>query len=167
MTPEEFIDDLSVHFGKRHADERAERVWIRDMVAVVKRTDSKVLERAYEMVLAQHDERAFPLPAVLRRFIERAAAELNPPPEHRVLQPENDPVLSADELARRKSQVAELVAKMKSAIAEKNAEVDRYISTPDVSRQTFTAMQQASSNPIHRTPHGLTELSKRMTGEQE
>lgn len=34
-------------------------------------------------------------------------------------------------------------------------------------RPAFERMQAQSSNMMHRTPHGLTELSKRMTGEQE
>lgn len=167
MTPEEFIDDLSVHFGKRHADERAERVWIRDMLAVIGRTDHKVLDRAYEITRDEHDERAFPLPAVLRRYIARAAAEMHPPPEHRILPRESSVQSSPEELAQRKALVAELVGKTMEAIAEKIVAVDRYIATPDVTKPAFEEMQRRTRNPVHFTQHGLTELSKRMTGESE
>lgn len=78
MQPTEFIEALSRHFSKRHESDKAKMDWLREMVAIVKGIDSKVLDKAYELIRDGHEERAFPLPATLKRFTAQAAEIVYP-----------------------------------------------------------------------------------------
>lgn len=78
MTPVEFIDSLCRHFAKRHESEHARMGWLREMVGVVHGTDSRVLAKAYELIRDGHEERAFPLPATLKRHLAHAAEIVYP-----------------------------------------------------------------------------------------
>lgn len=78
MTPAEFIDRLSRHYAKRHESTQAQSLWLREMVDCVKGTDPALLERAFELIRDEHEERAFPLPATLKRYITRAGEQVYP-----------------------------------------------------------------------------------------
>lgn len=78
MRPAEFIESLHRHYSKRHNSQADQEAWITEMIGCVGGTDPKVLRRAYEMIRDEHDERAFPLPAVLKKYIARAAEQLFP-----------------------------------------------------------------------------------------
>lgn len=78
MRPLEFVQKLQTHYSKRHANEAAEKIWLDDMMKTLQNTDKVVLDEAYEMIVQEHTERAFPLPAQLRKFISRAADIVHP-----------------------------------------------------------------------------------------
>jgi hypothetical protein len=78
MTPVEFIDALLRHFAKRHRSEDESAQWMREMVQSVTGTDSRVLATAYVLILDEHDERAFPLPAQIKAWLVRAAEKVYP-----------------------------------------------------------------------------------------
>lgn len=78
MTPTDFIERLLRHYAKRHQGDAAEAMWFKEMVSIVDGTDRKVLQRTYELIRDEHDERAFPLPATIRKFIGRASEQLYP-----------------------------------------------------------------------------------------
>jgi hypothetical protein len=78
MKPNEFIDSLLRHYAKRHQSEAHEAAWLKEMVECAKNTHPRVLRRAYETILNEWDERAFPLPAELKKFIARAAEQIYP-----------------------------------------------------------------------------------------
>ena len=78
MTPLEFIQSLQRHYSKRHRDNDDEAMWMRDYLDIVNGTDSKVLRKTYDLVRDEHDERAFPLPAQLKKWISRPADIVHP-----------------------------------------------------------------------------------------
>ena len=78
MAAMDFLESLGRHFGKRHPSPEAEDLWMRDMMEVVKGTDPLVLRRAYQLIRDEHDERAFPLPASIRKYISRACESVYP-----------------------------------------------------------------------------------------
>ena len=84
MKASEFIGRLSRHYGKRHASDQDMMEWYTDIEATIGRTDANVLQRAFELIRDEWEERSFPLPAQLRKFIDRAAQQLHPelPGEH-------------------------------------------------------------------------------------
>lgn len=73
MTPAEFIERLTRHYAKRHDNDHARALWVREMVDSLKGTDPAVLDKAYDLVRDEYEERAFPLVATLKKFIARAA----------------------------------------------------------------------------------------------
>jgi len=81
MSPAEFIESLSRHYSKRHESAESARLWLQEMVASVKNTDRQVLAEAYRMIRDEYEERSFPVPATIRKFIERAAVHIHP--EHK------------------------------------------------------------------------------------
>lgn len=85
MSPAEFIEALSRHYGKRHESPGAAMAWLKEMVDSVKHTDHQVLAETYRMIREQYEERAFPLPATLRKYTERAAQIIHP--EHKTQAP--------------------------------------------------------------------------------
>ena len=78
MQPAEFIETLHRHFGKRHNSPEDQAFWLKEMISVVQGTDKKVLRKAYELIRDSHEERAFPLPATLKRFITQAGEIVYP-----------------------------------------------------------------------------------------
>lgn len=78
MQPAEFIERLHRHYSKRHQSETDQAAWIKEMISVVDGTDHRVLDKAYELIRDEHEERAFPLPAVLKRFVARAGEIVYP-----------------------------------------------------------------------------------------
>jgi len=166
MTPESFLEGLLVHFGKRHVDDRAEQIWTRDMLGAIRGTDPRVLAKAYTMVVSEHEERAFPLPAVLRRYIERACETVYPE-----TQPKSDkmpdltpPTPEARERARKILDLG--VAAIKSA-ANRHASVVPAVpaAPPDVSRPAFEEMQRLSKN--YHLHVDYSKLTRRITGERD
>lgn len=81
MQPVEFIERLSRHYSKRHASPAGEEAWVKEMISVITGTDTKVLDRAYEIIRDEHEERAFPLPATLKKAIAKAGEQLFPDAE--------------------------------------------------------------------------------------
>lgn len=78
MSPHEFIESLHRHYSKRHQSDEAEAKWLKEMIAVVSGNDERVMRKAYELIRDEHDERAFPLPATLKKYISRAAEIIYP-----------------------------------------------------------------------------------------
>jgi hypothetical protein len=78
MQPAEFIDALSRHYGKRHNTPDEQGLWLKEMIGIVKGIDHRVLAKAYELIRDNHEERAFPLPATIRRYAIQAAEIVYP-----------------------------------------------------------------------------------------
>jgi len=165
MQPAEFIENLGRHYSKRHETEAKQIAWTREMVEMFKGTDPLVLAKAYDLVRDEHEERAFPLPATLKRFIGRAADLVYP--EHMAYQPFRPVAHTAPdpESVRR---VRALVCDLKGKLTFKG-KPDSHEPLPDVSRPAFEEMQRLTFNrTLHMTEAGfLTELSKRMMGDKE
>lgn len=89
MQPAEFIDALSRHYGKRHNTPDEQGLWLKEMIGIVKAIDHRVLAKAYELIRDNHEERAFPLPATIRRYAIQAAEIVYP---ERVGNDDRDPV---------------------------------------------------------------------------
>lgn len=78
MTPAEFIDRLNRHYSKRHESAKHQTDWLKEMVDCVRGTDPQVLIRAFELIRDEHEERAFPLPATIKKYISRAGDQVYP-----------------------------------------------------------------------------------------
>lgn len=169
MTPGEFIDGLLGHFGKRHVSADAERLWMRDIFRCVDGCDRRVLARAYDIALAEHDERAFPLPAQLRAWITRAANDLHTPAAHQPFSPVESEAKPED-AATRKAAVVTMMADFRAAMAARSLPVPAAPAPlAPTHRHEFEAVQRKSPNrDLHLTHKGmLTEISRRITGERD
>lgn len=78
MTPAEFIESLLRHYGKRLDSPEKQALWLKEMVQSVAGTDPRLLRRAFELIRDEYEERAFPLPATLKKFISRAGEQVYP-----------------------------------------------------------------------------------------
>jgi hypothetical protein len=78
MTPAEFIESLLRHYGKRLDSPEKQALWLKEMVQSVAGTDPRLLRRAFELIRDEYEERAFPLPATLKKFIGRASELVYP-----------------------------------------------------------------------------------------
>lgn len=161
MTTENFLEGLLVHFGKRHVDERAQIIWTRDVLGSIRGTDPAVLSKAYTLIVSEHEERAFPLPAVLKKFITRAAEIVYPEhiKEFERIPDVAPPSPEARERVRRMREIAV------AAIRNKSAKLAPIEPAPlaDVSKPAFEAMQRHSRN-AHL--HVDQSLARRITGER-
>jgi hypothetical protein len=165
MSPEQFLDDLLVHFGKRHASERAAEVWTRDMLGLVRGTDPRVLAAAYRLVVAEHDERAFPLPAQLRAFVSRACEQVYP--EHRA---GSDPIVDvpppSPEARERVRALREMVSAALRARRVMEDEPPQAIDVSRTQRPGFERMMRTSPQR-DRLFVDHAALARRITGERE
>lgn len=194
MTPLEFVESLQRHYAKRHRNDDEGALWMQDILAVVNNTEAKVLRKAYELIRDEHDERAFPLPATLRKFITRAADIVHPESKAAGTYHYNGPSLRApdspEEIERcRKANEWQhaVIAKHGSWQAWWRTVKDNYDdgkkgkavepSTPAAAGDTdwqrmqqpgFEALQRASRNRhMHKPGTILTERSRAMTGERD
>lgn len=78
MTANEFVANLLMYFSKRHDSDSAENAWLADITKRFDHCDKAVLEKAFELIVSEHDERAFPLPAALNKWIARASEMVYP-----------------------------------------------------------------------------------------
>jgi len=165
MQPAEFIENLGRHYSKRHETEAKQIAWTREMIEMFKGTDPLVLAKTYELIRDEHEERAFPLPATIKRFIGRAADLVYP--EHLAHQPFR-PVAHTAPDPESVERVRALVQDLKGKLTF-NGKRDEPAKLADVSRPAFEAMQRNSPNrALHMTEAGyLTEISKRMMGDKE
>lgn len=163
-TPEQFVERLMSHFSKRHADEKAEQIWFDDIVKTLKGYDPRVLDVAADLLIEERTEIRFPLPAEIRQFCSAASKQIygatpEPRDKYADLPPPTD-----EERAR----VQQIVEDAKRAIMSKALPAEPKAPFPDVSRPAFEKMQRESPNPgLHMTRQGLTDLSKRITGDRE
>lgn len=194
MTPIEFIESLQRHYSKRHRDDDEAALWMQDILSVVNGADSKVLRKAYELIRDEHEERAFPLPAQLKKWISRAADIVHPESKAAGTYHYNGPSLRApdspEEIERcRKANEWQhaVIAKHGSWAAwwrtvkdnyddgrRKPAEPENAPATGDgtdwqkMQRPGFEALQRASRNRhMHKPGTVLSEVTKRMTGEND
>lgn len=117
-----------------------------------------ILDKAAKRVMSEHAYPSWPKPADVKRACD-GFLEAPKPPEHFVdYEPNNDsPIVKA----RVDGMVKSAIEKM----TVDQGEAKRYPTPP---RDGFEDMQRQSPNPrLHMTRHGLTELSKRMSGERE
>lgn len=163
MSPEQFIDDLLVHYGKRHASERAAEVWTRDMLGVLRGTDARVLAAAYRLVVMEHDERAFPLPAQLRAYISRACEQVYP--EHRRTVDVPDLPPPSPEARERARALREMAIAAIKARKVPEAEPVPAIDPERTQRPGFERMMRGSPNRDLYVDHHAA-LTRRITGER-
>lgn len=78
MDATEFIERLTRHYAKRHDSVEKQIAWTREMIECVSGIDKRLLDKAFELIRDEHEERAFPLPATLKRYIGRAAEVVYP-----------------------------------------------------------------------------------------
>ena len=77
MLPTDFIERLHRHYSKRHASEAELAKWLEEMVDLVKGTEPRLLQRTYDMIRDEYEERAFPLPATIKRFVHQAGEAMH------------------------------------------------------------------------------------------
>lgn len=191
MTPQEFIERLARHYGKRHASEKAQQEWLEDVAAVLKNTDQKVLRKAYEIIRDEYDERSFPVPATLRKFITRAADIVHPESKAKTPFHYNGPSKRAPdtqqeietckvsrewqhEMMRKHGTWANWWRTVKDTYddgkSKRSPEVENTTATAGdtdwqrMQRPGFEAMQQAFRNRHMRKPN-LTSRSRAMSGD--
>lgn len=165
MSPDEFIAALARHYSKRHDNAESHAAWLKEMIDIFRGTDSVVLAKAYELIRDEHEERAFPLPATLKRFIGRAADLAYP--DHVAWKPlTGAPHVAPDPESVQR--VRALVADLKGKLAMGGKPAVEPEQLPDVSRPAFEKMQRESPNrALHMTEAGfLSDLSKRMSGDK-
>ena len=161
MQPAEFIENLGRHYSKRHETEAKQIAWTREMIEMFKGTDPIVLAKAYQLIRDEHEERAFPLPATLKRFIARAADLAYP--EHMTWKPFiPEPTKAPDQSS---------VARVRALVEKARANIS-VVKSPeskaewrDVSRPAFEEMQRNSPNQGLHVDHSA--LTRRMTGERD
>jgi hypothetical protein len=160
MNPNEFVATLLAIFGKRHASEQDEAIWLELNLKTIRGTDPAVLKRAAELIIEEREERVFPLPAEIRKAISRSVALVYP---DRRIDPPAEPIAPPSEIERQR--VEELVSQALKNIAAKALPEPELPPANDmhVDRNRFEAMQKKSRN--HHLHGGLTPLSKRITGE--
>lgn len=111
--------------------------------------------------LARNECKWFPKPAELRDLASRAAAEAYKPEQ---------PARDADMPQRTPEQIARAQALMdefRRNMAGKFIGSRDVVEAADASRPAFEAMQRSSRNGwLHRKAPGLTERSRRMTGDE-
>jgi hypothetical protein len=189
----EFISKLLTHYSKRHASEAAEKAWFDDMMKVLEGTSPAVLDEAYDLIVEQYDERAFPLPATLRKYIARAADILHPESKATAGYQYNGPSKRAPDTPGEIERVRQARewqhATMKQygtwanwwRAVKHNYKDDRIgtrtestvISTPEqvdwqsMQKPGFEAIQRGANAKLHRKSVTLTERSRRMTGDSE
>ena len=172
MSPEEFVTRMLAHYSKRHDSEEARKFWFEDIVNLVRPHGGEVLQRAYEIIKDEHEERAFPLPATIKKAIHRACEAIAP--ASTPISPELEARFRRIAADRRAKPTPEEIA------AEERAEAWRLgrETTPHIPakpfdmelimRPAFEAMQRNSPNPgLHMTKAGLTERSKAMSSDRE
>lgn len=195
MSPEEFVTNLSANYAKRHESPDAKRIWMNDIIAVVKGHGPKVLKKAYEHIRDTHEERAFPLPATIKKAIEAAAGIGSI--QSSELSPELQARFDAIRASRRRPPTPEEIAAEQKANAWQHEMMAKYnndwgayyratrgadqtggkpkraqklgdVLPPITTRAAFEKMQTESPNAgAHMTAQGLTERSKAMTGERD
>ena len=178
MNSREFIEALHRHYAKRHASPEEQTAWLREMVEMHKGTDPRVLDAAYDLVRDEHDERAFPLPAQLKKWIARAAEIVYPerigeaPQDHpwsrRSLRAPDAPEVV--EVYRRSRAWQHAVIKKYGTWANYEAAKKGFIGAAvpepaDVSRPAFEAMQSRSRNQAMHVDLGA--LSRRIVVDRE
>lgn len=161
MTPEDrVVMRLTTMFGQPRTEDP--EVYVVEFAKAIRGYDSEALEKACDEVI--QSSTFWPKPV---EIIQRAAqiaswrARLNAKP------PASDPLppaRSEDEKAR----VRAMVAEFNRSIARMTAPMEAAKLPDSVSRGDFEHMQRTSPNAaLHRTAHGLSELSKRITGERD
>lgn len=162
MTPKEFLEALLGHYGKRHANDQAEAAWHRDMREVIGNPLPSVLHKAYQIIRDEHEERAFPLPATIKKAIARAWGTM---PKSA---PAETPEQWIEPTPEEKARVADMVAGLRRDLAAAALPATALPASPDVTRPAMRAMQNTSpSRAAHMTRHGLSEISKRVSGERD
>lgn len=193
MTPLEFIESLQRHYAKRHRSDDESALWMQDILGVVNGSDRKVLRKAYELIRDEHTERAFPLPAQLKKWISRAADIVHPESKSHSSYHYNGPSKRAPDTpeeieACRKAREwqTEIIAKHGTWAAwwrtvKHNYDDGKFKRTPEVEntpatagnvdwqrgqRPAFEALQHASRNR-HMLKPALTSRSRAMSGDRE
>lgn len=178
MSPEEFVTRMLAHYSKRHESEEARKFWFEDIVGIVKPHSGDVLRKAYEIIRDTHEERAFPLPATIRKAIGAACEAIAP--ASTPLSPELEAKFRRIAAERRERPTSEEVANEEAArkwreneLAKRVADADVRINFKpfdhtDILGPVFSRMQEQSPNKsLHMTKAGLTERSKAMSGDRE
>lgn len=180
MTPVDFIDALLRHYAKRHRSDDDAAQWTREMVQLVGGTDSQVLARAYVLIRDEHEERAFPLPAHIRKSLDAAAEQVYPeritdqqqknyPWSNRSLRaPLTPEQIEAYRRAHewQKAVIAKYGSWSNYEAAKRGFDAGAIDLAPrDVSRSAFKALQRNSPN--HHLHVDMGALARRITGERE
>lgn len=158
MNCDEFIQRLAITFGP--PDTADEDLFLQNYVDVIGAAQPRVLDVAFSIIRDEHEFKAWPMPAVVRKAIASAALRVNGPPRAPE-QPHINPRANPSPAARQR--VQELVSNLVQAIGDDAQKGPKKI--PGVTRPEFEAMQRNSPNKyLHIEPKGLTERSKRMSG---
>jgi hypothetical protein len=152
MTPDEFIDALSVHFPPRHDDPAMASRWLEDMTRGLRHYSSQTLAEAVEEIIRERRLRSFPLLGECRdvcgRHEERVLRVERLRREREALARERGPEIAAGPAdPEMGSRVQAMVDELKTYLAAgKLPQADR-AQWRDVSRSAFGEMQQESPNP--------------------
>lgn len=184
MQPREFIERLSRHYAKRHVSDLAQQEWLEDIVSVVGNTDHKVLARAYDLIRDEYEERSFPVPATLRKYIERAAVLVHP--EHRQYAPGEHGIPRRNLRAPDTPEQEEVYRKARewqhATMKEYGSWANYWRATKHMRREDGMAGRASPEKPIPDLPvanrdyfeklprwnaGSLSDVTKRMTGDRE
>ena len=159
MNCDEFIQRLAVTFGP--PDTADEDLFLQNYIDVIGTAHPRVLDVAFSIIRDEHEFKAWPMPAIVRKAIASAALRVNGPPRA----PEafhTNPRANPSPEARQRVQA--LVSGLVQQIGDESQNGPKKIL--GVTRPEFEEMQRKSPNQyLHIEPKSLTERSKRMMGE--
>lgn len=158
MSAEAFVNRMMILYGPPNsADDDAFIAELRDMLSGYGKS---VLDRAGSMIRDSHTSAFWPTLGVINAAVRKAGHDLAP--RHVILAAEDHEPPTPEQAER----AAALVAELKSFVAL-HAIADREPAPlADTSRPAFEKMQRESPNQeLHRKPRSLSDLSRRMSGD--
>lgn len=135
-----------------------------EYVKALKGYDPDVLTTAVDRTIGLHQYQTWPVPGEIKHHCQAILKEQNAAAEaerKRKRQPDEPLPERTPEQLERASRLVEELAKSTASLALKKEPVKAVF----YDRDQFEKMQRESPNKHHRNPEGLTDLSKRMTGE--
>lgn len=164
MSADAFVNRMMVLYGPPNsADDEAFLAELRDMLSGY---GKPVLDRAGSAIRDSHSSPFWPTLGVINAAVRKAAMDLAPPKTIPRAERESLEPPTPEQAAR----AAALVVAMKAAMIEnghmtisQKSEVKPW---HDTSRPAFEKMQRESPNQeLHRKPRSLSDLSRRMSGD--
>lgn len=142
MTRDEFLDRLAITFGQ--PDTADEALFIQNYEAVIGSTEPRVLAVAFSIIRDEHEFKAWPMPAVVRKAIASAALRVHGPARPTEPDHQQNPRANPSEQSRKR--VADLVSGALQAMNQEGDGAKPKYPFAQVRRPGFEAMQRNSPN---------------------
>lgn len=152
MTRDEFLDRLAITFGQ--PDTADEALFIQNYEAVIGSTEPRVLAVAFSIIRDEHEFKAWPMPAVVRKAIASAALRVHGPARPTEPDHQQNPRANPSEQSRKR--VADLVSSALQAMNQEGDGAKPKYPFAQVQRHGFEAMQcNSPKRYLHIDPRSL------------